>query len=710
MFNDSDTARGVVCPPRGGWRALALAAAGFVLPAGGEAARLGLNPLMGDGAAGRTTVLSGSGFLPGAILNVTVNGVATSPATVTASATGFIAPVALVLQAMPYGGNTVVLSDAARTYTFTGAYQVQPNLCLAPVQGDGRAGETSETNAAIPVGGWSGMVFRIEGTGFAAGSTVFADTITVGGSATDHPARVIDAAGRLASTTVIVTSSRSRGFQDILVPAGTSTTVFYGAYEVRRAIGLLPASGPNAGGATATIYIEGTGFDDVTITANSITIGAAATQHAAFLPVNGMWSGVVRLLGAPGNNSQNVVTAQETFNSAWVSVKGTDRKIGVIPVTLGGVPNQAIRIQGMGHWSSGQSIAADSSLVLGPGADQTTTHGAIAIGSGRFPATWIKIDGSQSDPANGIRVNDPTGGKTDTKCIDLKPSFYACPVVTSGASGWTVSLTGFGLSRNRVMTSLTVTGGSLAGIVGTPTSDTFGETPTFAVVLPAIASGGWSASLFDTVRNYELRRLVAVRPTIGLSAVNGPGGAGETTDIVGTGFPAAGSLAANAILLTGTAAATTTHSPIGFTATGTFGPATVTLPQLPAGAYDLTAQGVFPSAYRVTPMIALSKHVSPVSGGPGDVIAYSFSFTNIGVGDAAGVFALVDTIPTGMRYQSGSGASLVPGTTIDWRSWTCSCYVGAEPAAADVAAVRWRLPGALPLGASGVVSFRVTLQ
>src|SRR5687767_372369 len=204
VFNNSDTARGGVCPVKGGWRALALAASGFLLPTGGEAARLGLNPLMGDGAAGRTTVLSGAGFLPGATLNVTFNGVATSPATVIASATGFIAPVTLVLQAMPYGGNTVVLANAVRTYTFTGAYRVFSNVCLAPALGDGRAGQTWQTNAAIPVGGWSGMVFVVEGTGFAAGATLAADTITVGGAATDHPAVVIAASGRLPSTTVIV--------------------------------------------------------------------------------------------------------------------------------------------------------------------------------------------------------------------------------------------------------------------------------------------------------------------------------------------------------------------------------------------------------------------------------------------------------------------------------------------------------------------------
>lgn len=706
MFNTSDTAKGFVRPAQGGWRVLALAA-GVLASGVAGAARLGLNPVMGDGAAGRTVMVSGSGFLPGATLNVTFNGVATLPAAVTASATGFIAPVSLTLPALPFGGRTVVLANASRTYTFTDAYRVFANLCLEPAMGDGRAGRTWETDAAIPVGGWSGMVFRIEGTGFSAGVTIAADSITVGGAATDHPPVLISASGGLPSTTVIVTANLSRGSKDLLIPAGASTTVFAGAYEVRRSLGLFPASGPNAGGATATTFMEGFGFDDTPVAANSITIGAAATQHAAFTPVNGAWSGVVRLLGAPGNNGQNVVTAQETFISAWLSVKGTDRKLGVTPVTLSGVPNQAIQVQGMGHWTSGQSIAANTSLLLGPGQDQTMTHGAVGIVAGRFARTWMKIDGSQSDPANGIRIMDPVAGKIDTKCVDLKPSFFLCPVRSTGAPGWTVTITGFGMARNRVMLSLT-TGGGLAQIAGAPVSDTFGETPPFAAFLSAIPAGSWSGTLFDGVRAYVLPRTASVVPTIGLSAVNGPGGAGETFDLLGTGFASGAVIGANAIALAGPASTGTTHPAITVSFSGSFTGTTVTVPTaLPAGAYDLTAAGVFPAAYRVTPMIAVAKHASPPSGGRGDTVTFALSFTNIGVGDAAGgPFTLVDTIPAGLVYVPASAASAVPLATIDWRSWSCSCWVPAEPPAADVAAVRWALPGALPNGASGLVWFQ----
>ena len=118
-----------------------------------RAARIGLVPLMGDGAAGRTIVLSGNCFEPSTTYTIRIGGFAVLPATVTSSAGGVIANTTLTLPDLPRGNLDVMLASATMTRSFTGAFRVWPNLCVSPVIGGGRFGETWETNVAIPTGG-----------------------------------------------------------------------------------------------------------------------------------------------------------------------------------------------------------------------------------------------------------------------------------------------------------------------------------------------------------------------------------------------------------------------------------------------------------------------------------------------------------------------------------------------------------------------------
>src|SRR5689334_16691138 len=266
----------------------------------GWAARLGLDPLMGDGAAGRTTLLSGTHFEASTTYTVRVGGFAVIPATVASDANGAIAPTAVRLPALPRGDLDVLLASAVYTRSFTGAYHVQPSLCVELTEGFGRFGETSERNQQIPNGGWVGMVTRIRGTGFAAGASISATTMTIGGVLVAHPTVTIYADGTLPTTTLVVTSNLPLGAKDLVINDGTAAT-FTNVYEVKRSIALSPARVRAAAG--TTILVEGWGFT-ANASTGAITIGGAATNPAALTTgADGSFSATVALLATPATGA-----------------------------------------------------------------------------------------------------------------------------------------------------------------------------------------------------------------------------------------------------------------------------------------------------------------------------------------------------------------------------------------------------------------------
>ncbi len=664
---------------------------------------IGLDPLIGDGAAGRQTVLSGAGFPPSSSYSVTFGGYAASPSSVSSDAAGVVPSTTLFLQAMPAGPHDVILTGIVQTHTFTGAYRVWRNVCISPATGNGRPGQTSAQNPSLPAGGWDGMVFRLEGRGFAANATIAANSITVGGATTMHGAISVDSRGGFASTTVIVASGLSYGLKNIYVNDGVSATTFYGAYMVRRSIGMNPAVGGREAG--NVIAIGGWGFTDGTLPANSITVGGFSTTHAAATISNGAFSLSFTLNSKVPSNPNDVSVVQETFPSAYEAAASPLVQMAVTPIMTGGMPNQCLRIQGVALWGDGTIPADSTELRDGSQTATTTQHGAITCSGGIFPATWIKTVGGQEYDTDRIAIYVPSKGQTrDFSCVTVRSTLDVCPVVSSGKFGFTCTLSGYGFIAKAVIPadSITVNGATAthaAATVGDP-SGYFGPV---ALALPAIPFGERDIGIDDgTARIFS--GLLDARRTIGLSFVNGPGIAGEITGISGGGFTASSNISANSITFQGTPM---THPAIAVAANGSFSVTPITLPDLAAGTYDVAAQETFIQAYRVNygPRMVISKYCDPPSGATGSIVTYTLAFTNIGRLSAINV-VLHDSIPAGMQYSAGS-AACTPAALIEWYD---GAWQTSEPAPAAVQQIRWTLSAPLPSGASGAAIFDVLVQ
>ncbi|MEK7474566.1 MAG: hypothetical protein AAB152_02925 [Candidatus Coatesbacteria bacterium] len=648
-------------------RVIRTAVAGLCLLAvPARAARIGLVPLMGDGAAGRTIVLSGNCFEPSTTYTIRIGGFAVLPATVTSSAGGVIANTTLTLPDLPRGNLDVMLASATMTRSFTGAFRVWPNLCVSPVIGGGRFGETWETNVAIPTGGWVGMVFRVEGWGFAGGATIGANTITVGGAATTHPAIPVSAGGRFQSATIIVSSNLPNGNQSIVINDGAGNT-FTGAYQVRRSIAMSPAKGYGALG--STILIEGWGFTPGTT--GAITVGLATTTPGPGLAVaaDGSFAGTVRLQGDPGGGQVAVTTGQGSFPNCYNDTTAGTRQLGIYPVTPDGPENGAIRIEGMGNWSNG-TIAADSVTVQVPGGDVPTTHPAIPVANGRFPRRWIVVTDTIELNARGLSMAN--GGKQTNQAFYSRRNLGACPVYSDGTAGFTTTITGWSFDQgSAIAANSTTVGGVTTTHAGTKV-DIYGELPPLAVALPALPNGNLAVVVTDSAVT-SFASIMHARRTIGLSYVVGPGSAGDVTNLTGNGF-VAGAIGANTITFGGTAVA---HAGIVVTANGNFASTALTLPALAGGPKDVVAQGgeVFPQAFRVATVgLTVVKTQTPVAPGIGELVTYRVVVTNTGTGMLTNL-TLTDTLSPVVVSASASEPSGWPtpavtqaaaGTLFSW--------------------------------------------
>jgi uncharacterized repeat protein (TIGR01451 family) len=489
----------------------------------------------------------------------------------------------------------------------------------------------------------------------------------------------------------------------MVVDDGTSTT-FPGVYEVRRSIGLDPAMGSQAKGTITTL--QGWGFADGTVAANTITVGGVATIHLLTNITSGYFS-VAMTLNAKAAAGPCVVNVpgQESFSNAYHAVVANSRYMAMVPVVIDGLPNQAFQIKGNDNWKNGV-IAANSVEVRDPaGLVSATAHAAITIAGKTFPATWVAITSPVGQAADRVRVTDP-GATVDSRSLVVKRTLGICPVYSGGMQGFSATVTGFGFTGSAAISAITV--GGYAASYNPVTAGTGGDFGPTALSLPALPNGD-----LDIVVNDGAARtfpgLYHARRSIGLSFVAGPGTAGDSTSIKGTGFTASSSILANTITFGGNP---TTHAVIAVAADGSYPWAAVTLSKLDAGPYDVSAQEVFTQAYRVyNPIVDLGKFSSPPSGAPGAVVTFSFSFTNTGiVGDPrAASFILYDTIPAGMQYVSGSTTFSLPAT-VDWYHSGCSCFTGVDVPASDVTHIRWTLSSPLPSGQSGYTSFQVPVQ
>jgi len=669
------------------------------------AARIGLDPLMGDGANGRKIVIAGSLFEPSTSYTVLIGGYAVVPAAVSSNAAGIIPSTGIELPSLP-GGNLDVTLTSTFSRNFTGAFRVWPNICLAPAMGNGKAGATYVTNAAIPTGGWNGMVFIVQGTGFAANAAIGANTITVGGSATTHPAIAVTADGRLNSTTIIITSNLTNGAKDIVINDGSAKT-FSGVYTVVRAIGLNPARGSRNAGTPVTI--TGWGFTNGAprIAANSITIGGITTTHGAVNVVNGTFTVTLTVDLQLGNGTANAVVINDgtanTFAGAYHS-NNTTAFIAVAPVRLTGIANEAIQVQGIA--GIGANIAANAiGMYEGNTVRSATVHSAITVAGGTFPATWVKIVGDLPWGVNRLET-----GATRVQSFVAGAYLSVCPAISNGYSGWTVTLTGYGFNQTGGTGQPAANSSTIGGVATTHVAVVVDNTGDFTIpctVTQPLPFGVKNVVINDSVAgSWTFPGAIQVARTIGLSSfVVGSGAAGETVSISGSGFTASTNLAANSITF---GAYATIHPLITVGANGSFGPTAVTLPLMNSGPYNVVTQGTFQSAYRVyDPISTVTKYRDPGHGVATQIVTFSFSFTNAQyVGDpSARTFRLTDNLPAALQYVAASSTCYPPATA----EWFNGAWIGVEPVpASSVTAIRWTI-SALPAGASGWAKFQMVI-
>ena len=681
-----------------------------VVPGRVLCARIGLNPLMGDGAAGRSTVLTGTGFAPNTTYTVYFGGVPALPALpVVTDNTGSIAAVSVALPALPAGFHDVYLSSPAWSVSFTGAYRVVRNICVSPVIGDGRAGMTWITNPAIPVGGWVGMVFILDGTGFAAGAIIPQDSILVGGLAARHPPIVVTPSGRLPSTTVLVASDMPSGFKDILINDG-SVAAFASAYEVRRSIAISPARGSRAIG--TRLAIEGWGFTDgalVDVRINNVGLNYKGGVTIA----NGHFVASATIMQQAGNGLNNVSVVDPSGLSSfpgtyWGLPLGHGGVIALSPVVYSGAPNQAFLVEGLADMVPGsvQPITINEGTTV----RSAVTQWGINASGGTFPATWVKADSPVPAAADRMVVTDAKGNGKEIG-LDVQRSICLCPVTGNGAAGWTVSVTGFGFAAGTTLapgTPRSIAFGSATTWHATTTITDGSFGPLAATMSVPLFGGAASVNVGDATGIYYFYQHFRIWPSIGLTWIAGRGTAGETTGITGTGYPLGSTVNPNTITFSGITVAHAGFAEI----RGQFGPIAITLPALMPGPKDVTAIYTFPQAYRVyNPAISVSKYRNPPSGVKGTEVTWSFSFTNTGYAGGAFVtgMVLLDTIPAGTAYSAGSTTSALP-STLNWYHSGCACWTASDLPSTDVVSVRWTLTSPLPAGASGYASFRATAQ
>jgi uncharacterized repeat protein (TIGR01451 family) len=166
------------------------------------------------------------------------------------------------------------------------------------------------------------------------------------------------------------------------------------------------------------------------------------------------------------------------------------------------------------------------------------------------------------------------------------------------------------------------------------------------------------------------------------------------TDTTGDGRPDTGLLAAGtarAILAVATAPAGVTEGQV----------ASLTLTASSAAAPTVLARVVDTLPVAV-PAVTLAKTVDRSTARPGELLTYTVTYTSSGSTDSYSV-VLVDAVPPPTVYVTGSAAGA--GLVISYSHDGGATFDASQ--AAPVTHLRWALPGPLPPGATGTVSFQV---
>jgi len=516
-----------------------------IAPAGAQTVTSNGAPPPVSGPVGQSVNIVATGFLPSAILTITMDGVklTTSPATVT-TGDGSIVPAGqatfgIVIPAAEWGDHKVTITDGVNTLQGLNWIQVEPKVVISPVQG------TVASSATVTGSGFAAGVtalVTVGGQTFASGVPVAADgSFTATGTipllgAGDQVVDAIDGAGAVASVagnadTFKVTPTLTMSPSSAL--AGDDVTVKGSGWET----------------GAVTLFFAGAFWDTVTADANGVIDDPGVTIPPAQLP------GVKKVEGTDTALTPNTAETTFTVLPRVLELSPSSGPLGTTVMLLGedmtpsAPPNMSIIDV------NDLVIATNISLNPGgiqPGAIEIDTTGSISPTTFVIPAEEA---GGQRLPigANTIQAMDGGADYDDNTLLDnlsafgtftvTKPTISVNPV--TGPRGTTITITGAGWVPDNPVT-ITFQGATARTVTSIPDANgAFGAT----LVVPADANRGANNEVraadmvinevgVEVVGNQaEPVKYTVPPPAIAVSPTSGVPGTDQVT-ISGDGFGA----------------------------------------------------------------------------------------------------------------------------------------------------------------------------
>ena len=483
-------------------------------PAPAALAITALAPLAGPDTGGTTVTLTGTGFK--ATSTITVGGTAATGVTfvsstrLTATTPAGTAGPADVVVTNP--GPVTATATNGFTYTSGAAPAI---LTLAPTAG--------------ATGG--GTLITLTGTGFQASATVTVGgvaatnvTITTAGTLTFRTP-----AGTAGSATVVVTNPD--------LQAATATNGFVYGTAIPAVTGVVPASGPVAGGTLLTV--TGTGFERTataqpTVRVATVFCTGVQVQTATSLTCTTAAAGVV--------GPQTVTVVNPNLQNG--ALAGAFTYLGAAPAVTAITPAVGPTAGGTAVTITGGTFYPGATVTIGGAAATVTSVGGTVIlattPAGTVgPATIVvgHLDGTSGSLTNGFTFQAPAPTLTGVT-----------PAVGPNTGSTTLTLTGTGF-----LAGATVTVGGVAATSVTVVSGT-----SLTCVTPSVAPAIGPQNV--VVTNIDLQSVTGTgvfnaqgpAPTVtSATPNNGPQTGGTAVTLAGTNYVAGATVTFGGALATG---------------------------------------------------------------------------------------------------------------------------------------------------------------
>ena len=437
-------------------------------------------------AVGATVTVTGSNFLPSALLSVTYDNVLVTTATST-SGGALPSGVTFAVPQSTYGSHVVKVTDSYGNFA-TATVSAAPSISVNPNSGS------------------VGASVVVSGSGFAASSVV---TLTFAGTAVaTTPSPVItDSTGSFSASFIIPTDSSTGS----IAGAKTVTAMDAGSHIGSTTFTITPAVtlNPTSGNVDSSVTISGTGYGpSKTITVKYDGATQTTTPSTVTTTAYGTFSCTFNVpTSTNGNHIVSAVDSSSNTGSTTYSVAST-----IILTPSSGTPRSTVTIAGAGFGGSKAIMATFDDVTVTLGGSTTTSS------AGSFSATFTvpaSVKGSHTVVVADSDSNAASASLTVTQGIILTPS--------NGSVGSTVTVSGDGFLAS---STVTLTYNSIVQTT-TPATITNNASGSFTAtfVIPASASASNIVQASDGINTASATFTVVVSITI----TSNPTGSGYVT-------------------------------------------------------------------------------------------------------------------------------------------------------------------------------------